>query len=246
MAKKEIDNKEKKKWYKSPSNWLIIVACIILVPILIMNIWIMVQSRLHEDKIPDIFGYKPFIVLSGSMETAIHEGDLIITKIVEPETLKVNDIIAFRDEDNTVTTHRIIDIVIEDTGESYFITKGDSNNTQDQSLVSLDSVEGVYVMRIPGFGSIMDTLAKPTTIIIILLLITMIFIIGFVISTKKQRILEHEEFLEYKKMHEELTNKKKEKDEEDKTEEKEEIKKEPVKKNSSSSNKNNSKSKKTK
>ena len=84
----------KKKWYKSVSNWLIIVASIILVPILLVNIWIMVQANTDKDKIPSVFGYKPFIVLSGSMETEIHKGDLIITKIVDPETLKVNDVIA--------------------------------------------------------------------------------------------------------------------------------------------------------
>ena len=40
------------------------------------------------------------------MEKEIHKGDLIITKIIEPSTLKINDVIAFRDEENTVTTHR--------------------------------------------------------------------------------------------------------------------------------------------
>ncbi len=194
--------KKDKKWYQKISNWLIIAISVILVPILVINIWIMIQANNNKDEIPSVFGYKPFIVLSGSMETKIFKGDLILTKIVDPKTLKVNDIIAFRDAEDTVTTHRIIDIVERD-GENYFITKGDNNQTQDENAVEYDDVEGIFVLRFPGMGSIMNSLSKPTTIIILLLGITLVFIIGFSISTKKQRELERQEFLEYKRMKEE-------------------------------------------
>ncbi len=200
---------KKGKWYKSITNWIIIIACIILVPILLINIWIIYQAHTNEDEIPSVFGYKPFMVLSGSMETEIHKGDLIITKIIEPETLKIEDVIAFRDAEGTVTTHRIKDIV-ENDGETYFITKGDNNNSQDQNLVSYDDVEGLYVMRIPGIGNMMNSLAEPTTVVVLVLLISAIFMIGFSISTKKQRELEREEFLEYKKMKEEQAKKEEE------------------------------------
>ena len=161
----------------------------------------MFQAKTNEDAVPSIFGYKPFMVLSGSMETEIRKGDLIITKIVDPTTLKKEDVIAFRDASGTVTTHRIIDLVIED-GKTYFITKGDNNSSQDRNLVELSDIEGIYVGRIPGIGSIMNSLSEPTTIIIVILGITMIFVIGFIISTKKQQEAERKEFLEYKKMKE--------------------------------------------
>ena len=193
-----------KKWYQSVSNWLIILACMILIPILIVNLSIMFQAKTNEDKVPNVFGYKPFLVLSGSMENEIHKGDLIITKIIAPETVKVDDVIAFRDAENTVTTHRIIDEVEKD-GEKYFITKGDNNNTQDLNLVSLDDIEGIYIGRIPGLGSMMSSLSEPTTILIVVLGITIVFVIGFSISSKKQREIERREFLEFKKMKEEMT-----------------------------------------
>ena len=44
------------------------------------------------------------IVLSGSMETAIYTGDLVFVKVVDTDTLKTGDIIAFRNEADTVTT----------------------------------------------------------------------------------------------------------------------------------------------
>ncbi len=201
--------KENKKWYQKISNWVIIVACIILVPILVMNLWIMFQAKTNPKKIPDVFGYKPFIVLSGSMETEIHKGDLIIAKKINPKKLKENDVIAFRDAENTVTTHRIIDIV-EDDGQTYFITKGDNNNTQDQNMVEYKDVEGIYVLRIPNVGNMMNSLAQPTTILIVVMGITIIFIIGFMISNKKQQEADRKEYLEYKKMKEEEEKKKQE------------------------------------
>lgn len=199
-----------KKWYKKISNWLFIVGIIILLPILIVNVSIMIQAKQNEDVIPSVFGYKPFIVLSGSMETKIHVGDLIITKEIKPNKLKVDDVIAFRDADDTVTTHRIIDI-IDSEGVTYFITKGDNNNTQDTNLVEFEDVEGIYIGRIPGLGSMMDTLSKPTTIVIIVLGITVIFVLSFSISYKKEREEERKEFLEYKRQKEEEEAKLKEK-----------------------------------
>jgi len=192
---------ENKKWYKKISNWLFLLLVIILLPILLINIYIMIQASNNSDKVPSVFGYKPFIVLSGSMETKIHVGDLIITKEIDPETLQVGDIIAFRDAENTVTTHRIIDIVEKD-GVTYFITKGDNNNSQDQNLVEYDDVEGLYVTRIPGIGTMLNEIAKPTTVVIIGLGLTVVFILAFQISNNKYKNQERKEFLEYKKMKE--------------------------------------------
>lgn len=186
-----------KKWYQKISNWLFIVALLVLIPILITNISIMFQANNEKDKVPNIFGYKPFIVLSGSMETEIKVGDLIITKMTDPKTLEKDDVIAFRDHENTVTTHRIIDIIDKD-GKKYFVTKGDNNDSQDENLVEYGDVEGIYITRIPGVGNIFDELAKPTTIIILFLGITVIFVLLFQISNKKLKKQQEEEILEYK------------------------------------------------
>ena len=201
-----------RKWYQKVSNWILMIVCMVLVPVLIMNISIMIQANTNKDEVPSVFGYKPFIVLSGSMETEIKKGDLIIVEVTDPATLEVDDVIAFRDAEETVTTHRIIEIVEKD-GETYFITKGDNNDSQDQNLVEFDDVEGIYVTRIPGVGNMLNSLAQPTTIVIVVLGVTVIFGIAFVISNKKQRDEEQKEFLEYKRMKEEQERLEKEKEE---------------------------------
>lgn len=187
-----------KRWYQKISNWLTIIAVAILLPILLVNLSIMFQANTNKDKVPSVFGYKPFIVLSGSMETDIRVGDLIITKEVDPTTLKIADVIAFRDPEGTVTTHRIIEMV-DCLGSTCFITKGDNNSSQDQQLVELDDVEGIYIGRIPSVGNMLKSLSEPTTIIIVVLCITVVFAVAFMLSNKKHISQEQLEFLEYKR-----------------------------------------------
>lgn len=187
-----------KKWYQKISNWLFIIAVAILVPILLVNLSIMFQANTDKEKIPSVFGYKPFIVLSGSMETDIRVGDLIITREVDPTTLKIGDVIAFRDPEQTVTTHRIIEIV-DCYNDTCFITKGDNNSSQDQQLVELGDVEGIYAARIPGVGNMLKSLSEPATIIIVVLAITVVFTVAFMLSNKKHISQEQLEFLEYKR-----------------------------------------------
>ena len=189
---------EGKKWYQKVSNWIFAIVVAILVGILAVNIHITMQAHQDENTVPNVFGYKPFIVLSGSMETKIHVGDMIITKMIDPSTLNIDDVIAFRDNENTVTTHRIIDMVEKD-GVKYFVTKGDNNTSQDKNLVEYEDVEGIYVGRIPYVGTILNEIAKPANIIIIVMGITIIFILLFIKSNKKLKTEEELEFLEYKK-----------------------------------------------
>ena len=83
----------------------IVVICLLII-ILAINVSVIIQAKTNPDKVPGIFGYKPFIVLSGSMESEIQVGDLVLVKEVDTSTLKENDIIAFRDKEDVVTTHR--------------------------------------------------------------------------------------------------------------------------------------------
>ena len=83
-----------------------IVILLVLIPILFMSMVILINSYTHPNKIPSFCGWKPFIVLSGSMETQISVGDVVVVKEVDTNTLKKGDIIAFN-ENNIVITHRI-------------------------------------------------------------------------------------------------------------------------------------------
>ena len=174
----------------------------ILLVILMLNVYVMVQAKAKPNSVPSVFGYKPFIVLSGSMETEIFVGDLVIVKEVEPATLRVNDIIAFRDSENLVTTHRIVNIVNTDKGRC-FETKGDNNNTKDNSIVCPESVEGKYHSKISKIGNAILFIQQPLGFAVMMMSLFIICIFIYFISNRNinKQISNEElkEFEEFKK-----------------------------------------------
>ena len=181
----------------------------ILLVILMLNVYVMVQAKAKPNSVPSVFGYKPFIVLSGSMETEIFVGDLVIVKEIDPSTLEVNDIIAFRDSENLVTTHRIINIVNTDKGRC-FETKGDNNNTKDDSIVCPDSVEGKYHSKISKVGNAILFIQQPLGFAVMMMSIFIVCIFIYLISNRNinkeisdDELKEFEEFKKAKKKQEE-------------------------------------------
>ena len=104
-----------------------IVLCAILLPILIVNIIMIINSYVNKDEAPSIGKYVPFIVQSDSMAGTIESGDIIITKKIEPEDVEEGDIISFYDPEGNgtaVVTHRVLKREIVN-GELVFLTIGD-------------------------------------------------------------------------------------------------------------------------
>lgn len=102
--------------------------------------------------IPRFMGYETFAVLSGSMEPYYHVGSVVyVNKNVEPEEIDVGDPITFRKGEETIATHRVVEIN-EDTRE--FITKGDANNAVDFAPVTFDEFVGKAGLTIPYLGYI--------------------------------------------------------------------------------------------
>ena len=174
----------------------------ILSIVLLLNIYIIIQAKSKPNSVPSIFGYKPFIVMSGSMESKLYAGDLVFVKNVDPKTLQVNDIIAFKDSDNIVRTHRIINIVNTDKGRCYE-TKGDNNNDKDDNIVCPEMVEGRYHSRIPKVGNAILFIQQPLGFIIMMLTILIICIFIYLASNKNnnKKLSDEElkEFEEFKK-----------------------------------------------
>jgi len=156
--------KKQKRILKILASGIAILLCIILIPILVMNLTIIVKSYLNPNEVPDFLGIKPFIVVTGSMEGTIDGGDFIVTKVVDPETLEVGDIISYS-IDSSVITHRIIEKTEVD-GQPAFITKGDANNTEDQEPVTFDQVESIYLFRIAGMGTLAMFMQTPVGMLV--------------------------------------------------------------------------------
>lgn len=97
-----------------------------------------------------------YIIISPSMVPSINVYDAIVIKREEAENLKVGDIITFLSNDTRylglTITHRIVGIEKSTTGDIYFRTKGDNNNTEDSSLVKGNDIYGKVILKIPKIG----------------------------------------------------------------------------------------------
>ena len=173
---------------KSRINILGIVIIIVFLPLLVINTTLIIKSYINPNEAPDFLGYKPFIVLSGSMEPTIMTGDLVIIQKCNTKELKEGDIIAFR-SGTSVITHRILKSTIEN-GKTMFITKGDNNNTEDRNPVALSDVEGIYVTRIPKLGNFAMFLQTTVGSILFISIPFILFIITDVNQRRKETKLQ--------------------------------------------------------
>ena len=156
------------------------VLCVILVPILIINITLIIKSFTNKDEVPSVGGIFPLIVLTDSMYPEIESGDLIINKTIDPEEVKNGDVISFFDpagNGTTIVTHRVVGITSEDGGIA-FRTKGDYNNTEDKLSVPGEDVVGVYVARIPNAGHV-AMFMQTTTGLIICVVLPIILLVAY-------------------------------------------------------------------
>lgn len=164
-----------------------IIICVLLVPILFVNITLIIKSYTNKDEVPKIGGYCPLIVLTGSMEPSIEDGDLIVVKQIEGEDVKVGDVIAFFDPESTgssVLTHRVIEVLNEDNSLS-FRTKGDANNTEDRLAVSEDKLVGIYKTRIPAAGNI-AMFMQSTAGLVVCVILPIILLVGYDIIRRRR------------------------------------------------------------
>lgn len=110
-----------------------------------------------------LVGLQPYTVLSGSMEPTYHVGSLIYVKEVDPFELESGDVITYMLNEDTLSTHRIVEIVPDEADSSVvrFQTKGDANDAVDGSLVHCNNVVGSPVFTIPYLGFVANYIQNP-------------------------------------------------------------------------------------
>lgn len=110
-----------------------------------------------------LIGMQAFTVLSGSMEPTYHVGSLIYVKSVNYKDLKAGDVITFMLSQDTLATHRIVEVVPDDQDPETlrYRTKGDANEAEDGSLVHYKNVVGTPVFTIPYLGYVANYIQNP-------------------------------------------------------------------------------------
>ncbi len=177
-----MDNEKKPTAKKSSKVATIvgIVLCVILIPILIVNITMIIDSLIHKDEVPGFFGMTPMIVMSGSMEPQIMTGDLIIDKSIDADDVEMGDVITFFNpkKKQEVITHKVIDIEDDGDGTRTFITHGINNTEGTNEKVPEENLIGIYWFRIPKLGDILFFM-QTTTGLIVCIGIPLILLVGY-------------------------------------------------------------------
>ena len=157
---------------------------------------------------PILFGYKPSVILTGSMEPTLKVGSVTYYKKVPKSEIKARDIVTFKSSEGMIVTHRIYSI----SAEEEYITKGDANNTTDNEKLSFKNILGKNsYINVPYFGYFLYFLRRN---VFAPLLLVAILIFEFLFNTLKfkkrrtRRKKDDDEIVEEKKTTKKSTAKK--------------------------------------
>lgn len=142
---------------------------IFLFLLLIYNIVLISQAIITPNKTPSFLGIKTYTIVSGSMQPELNIGDMVVVKEITDDELNIGDIISYRNG-QSVVTHRIHKIYYKD-GQKQYITKGDYNNVEDSTILTIDSIEGKVVNKLSGIGNITLFLQSKYSIIVITIIL---------------------------------------------------------------------------
>lgn len=130
-----------------------------------------------------IAGIVPYVVLSGSMEPEIKTGSVcFINKHAKFESVKENDVIAFKMNDGTLVTHRAVKV-----DASGIVTKGDNNKEEDSNVVNKANFVGKNLFWIPKAGYVIKAFQTTIGRIIAIALIVILLVAGFLFGDDKKK-----------------------------------------------------------
>ena len=148
--------------------WLLLIGIALLIYVLDIKI----RASKGDYSSPT---YNAYVVLTGSMLPEIQVYDVVLTKKVKPDDLKVGDVITFASADTrflgTIITHRIKQKEYNAETKTYnFQTKGDNNNVVDSAWVPANNIYGKVILKIPKLGYLQEFLAADGGWIIVILI----------------------------------------------------------------------------
>jgi len=140
--------------------------------VLVYSIYLIIESENTGEEV-FLFGYKPYIIQTGSMEPTLKVNSLTIVKKGGFEEIESNDIVTYKliGFDKNVC-HRVIAIE-----NNKLITKGDNNEKPDEKRVGNDIYIGKVVYNSNITSYILNTFETPDKAIKTIIPITVLIII---------------------------------------------------------------------
>jgi signal peptidase len=97
---------------------------------------------------PVVLGWKSAVITSGSMEPALHRGDVVLSEPYRGRLLGSGTVVTFHDPDKGLVTHRIR-VALDD---GTYATKGDANQSADPRRLTGDRIVATGRAVVPRIG----------------------------------------------------------------------------------------------
>ena len=150
-------------------------------------------------KVPYVGNNAILRVTTQSMGNTIPPGTYILVENIDPDEIKVGDVIVFSSRDPAIlgmlNTHRVVEIS-ETDGQRTFTTKGDNpvtNPNPDAYKVFADDVRGRYVENLDTLTALASVVLSPFGLVLLIFIPASIMIVFSIVDiVKKSKELKEE------------------------------------------------------
>ena len=193
---------------------LLAVLCVILIPLLAVNITLIVKGALYPDELTDVFNIAPVAIdntyMEGENEGCFNEGALVFIKTFESDeerqAVEQGDVVAFRwlDDDGSVnfTVYRILGVTRdEETGLITSVSVRADNVPEGEGTapvpVEIGDVVGILNGSVDHLGAFAMFLMQPLGVLLFVgvpvVIYVVVDIIRITIHNRKVRKAESDE-----------------------------------------------------
>ena len=153
---------------------ILVIVCLIVAAVIIL--------QKVTDSNRSIAGYRIFRVITGSMEPEYQVGEVVISKEVDPKSIKVGDDIVYLgrygEYNGKIIMHSVIAIDTDENGNLNFHAKGLHTSSVEDPQIKADQVYGVVKFK----SGILTILYKLATNIYSLFVIISVLVLNVFIS----------------------------------------------------------------
>lgn len=162
---------------------ILIIMCLILTAIIILQ-------RLSDSN-RSIAGYRIFRVITGSMEPEYEVGEVVISKEVDPKSIKIGDDIvylgAYGEYNGKIIMHNVIAIDRDENGNLNFHAKGLHSSSVEDPQIKENQIYGVVKYTSPVLTLLYKLATNIYSVFVIITVLVLNVFIAFR-NPKKEKI----------------------------------------------------------
>ncbi len=163
---------------------------LVLIIILAAAVMVLVGVNAKSGKATTVLGYGFMIVQTGSMSEEYPVGTVIVIKETDAEKIEKGDVITFYSSNpslnNMIVTHRIMEVIDDGDGTYSYVTKGDSNEINDEYPAQSEKIIGKVVGKSALLKKLMTVRENPAVFLVVVVLPMCIIITLELINISKK------------------------------------------------------------